>query len=68
MEDKLLRTKQVSEQFNLPKGTVYTLVARRQIPFLRLGPRLLRFSSMALNQWANDRTFSTKVALNGAKP
>jgi excisionase family DNA binding protein len=39
----------------IPVGTVYSMVARRQLPHLRLGKRLVRFSRHDLEAWVAAR-------------
>lgn len=39
----------------VPIGTVRAWVARRQIPHLRLGPRLVRFDLADLRRWLDER-------------
>jgi excisionase family DNA binding protein len=38
----------------IPLGTLYSLVSRRQVPHIRLGPRLVVFSKSELEQWIDD--------------
>ena len=45
----------------VPIGTVRAWVARRQIPHLRLGPRLVRFDLADLRRWLDER----RVAVDG---
>ncbi|WP_438033750.1 helix-turn-helix transcriptional regulator [Sorangium sp. So ce204] len=39
----------------LAQGTVRAMVCRRQIPHLRLGPRLVRFRRSDLEGWLRER-------------
>ncbi len=39
------------EETGLPLGTLYSMVARQQIPHIRLGPRLVVFSRSELRKW-----------------
>jgi excisionase family DNA binding protein len=39
----------------VPVGTVYAWVARRRIPHVRLGPRLVRFRRAELERWIEAR-------------
>jgi excisionase family DNA binding protein len=43
-----------SQVTGLPVGTLYWLVARRQIPHVRLGPRLVRFPLDDLLAWLEE--------------
>jgi excisionase family DNA binding protein len=48
---KLLTYAQVSEETNLPLGTLYHRVAEKKIPHLRLGRRLVRFDADEVAAW-----------------
>lgn len=41
---------------DLKLGTLQSMVARRQIPHLRLGPRLVRFDPEQLHAWLRQRS------------
>lgn len=47
----LLTYSQAAELINVPLGTLYCWVHDRRIPFVRLGPRLVRFPRIELLQW-----------------
>jgi excisionase family DNA binding protein len=38
----------------LPIGTLYAMVSQRGVPHVRLGPRLVRFSRVALERWVAE--------------
>jgi excisionase family DNA binding protein len=40
-----------AELLAVPVGTLYAWVHERRVPHVRLGPRLVRFSRAALEQW-----------------
>lgn len=42
---------ELSEATNLPVGTLYHRVAKKQIPHVRLGRRLVRFDSDEIARW-----------------
>ena len=56
MEDKLLTYAELATFLSMPVGTVYYLVHRRQIPFVRLGRRLVRFRRSQIEQWLISNT------------
>ena len=39
----------------LPKGTIRAKVSRSDIPFLRLGPRLVRFDLDEIDRWLDSK-------------
>lgn len=45
---------QAAELCNLPIGTLHSLVCKRMIPHIRLGPRSVRFVRARLLQWLTD--------------
>jgi len=55
IKDRLLTYDEVSEEFSVPKGTLFWWVARRAIPHVRLGPRSVRFRRPDLEQWLQAR-------------
>ena len=42
---------QLSEFLQMPKGTLYALVHQKRIPHIRIGPRTVRFSKQAIEEW-----------------
>ena len=54
--DEKLSYEQVAKELGVPKATLYAWVHRRQIPFIRLGKRLIRFSRRSLDQWVHERS------------
>ena len=44
-----------AELLGLPKGTVYAMVCRKEIPHFRLGTRNVRFSDIELLEWLQNR-------------
>ncbi len=49
--DELLTYQQVQVEFSLPRGTLFYWVHNRQIPYVRLGPRTVRFRRSELRRW-----------------
>jgi excisionase family DNA binding protein len=60
---RLLTYDDVSKQTGLTKGTLYSLVARGELPHLRLGPRFVRFTSVQIEEWLARRTFVSTFTL-----
>jgi len=44
-----------AELLGLPKGTIYAMVCRKEIPHFRLGARSVRFSDVELLDWLQSR-------------
>jgi excisionase family DNA binding protein len=40
-----------AEYIGIPTGTLRSLVYRRRVPHIRLGPRLVRFDLAAVDRW-----------------
>jgi excisionase family DNA binding protein len=47
----LLTYAQAATQLGLKPGTLYSMVSRKEIPHIRLGPRLVRFDEDDLCRW-----------------
>lgn len=50
-QDELLTYRDVAELLGVRLGTIYSMVSRRQIPFVRVGRRLVRFSKRRMHEW-----------------
>ena len=55
---KLLTLPEVSEITRLSKGTIYSYIATRRIPFIKLGRRVL-FSPDKIQKWIEKRQVHT---------
>lgn len=53
--DELLTYRDVAALLGVRLGTIYSMVSRRQIPFVRVGRRLVRFSKRRVEQWLQGR-------------
>lgn len=49
------RREDVAERYQLPLRTVDYLVATGQIPYIRLGKRIVRFDPQELQRWEEER-------------
>lgn len=47
----LLTYKQLSERLNIKTTTLYSLVARGEIPHIRIAKRIVRFDPETIDQW-----------------
>jgi excisionase family DNA binding protein len=56
---EFLRVCEVAERLGLHKATVYRLMSQGEIPSVRIGPRVLRVPSGALQEWATDRALAS---------
>ena len=45
-----------SQVLNVKVNTLYAWVSRRVIPFVRLGPRVVRFRRQDIDEWVNERS------------
>ncbi|MCL4322566.1 MAG: helix-turn-helix domain-containing protein [Deltaproteobacteria bacterium] len=55
MIEKLLKIKDVAELINLNENTIYQLIYRRKIPFVKLG-RSVRFKESQILAWINKNS------------
>lgn len=64
---ELLTYREVAGMIGVPLGTLYEKVARREIPHVRLGRRLVRFERSAIDAWLRDRRVPGAPAEPGSK-
>ena len=53
---KLRTYAEVERLTGIPVGTLYSLVSRNEIPHVRLGRRIVRFSETDLRRWIEDHS------------
>ncbi len=52
---QLLTIEQAAEFLGYKKKYLYNLTSAKAIPFVRIGPRKIRFRLEALKEWINER-------------
>jgi excisionase family DNA binding protein len=52
---KMLTYQEVAARLSLPKGTIYSMVSRHELPFTRLGKKIVRFDEERLEAWIRER-------------
>ena len=52
---RLLTYAQLSRLLALPTGTLYSLVHREKIPYIRLGRRTVRFDAEEISAWLDQQ-------------
>jgi len=57
-DHELLTYAQAAQFLNVRLGTLYALVSRKEVPHVRLGKRLVRFSRRALSSMIADRSIA----------
>jgi len=55
--DELLTAEQVAEALQIKKSTIYSLVCRRRIPYVKLTGRILRFRLSELQKWIENANY-----------
>lgn len=60
---KLLTYDDVAREYGFNPSTLRVWVVRRRIPFVRLGPRMVRFERAALERWIEEGRVD--IAANG---
>ena len=53
--DSLLTVEQLAERLSVTDKAIRHMVYRRQIPFIRLGSKRLRFDPDAIDAWLEDQ-------------
>lgn len=56
MSEKLLNTEEAAALLNVTPGSLRNMTAAREVPFIRVGKRRVRFSTEALLKWAESCT------------
>lgn len=54
-ELKLLTYKDLSQMLNIPMGSLYSMVSRKEIPFIRLTNRTIRFKEEEILKWIDSK-------------
>jgi excisionase family DNA binding protein len=62
MQGKLISYDDAAALLGLARGTLASMVHRRQIPHVRMGPRLVRFDQEELVAWWNERRVAVAKA------
>lgn len=55
MERRFFTTEELAQYISKSVPAIYTMVSRRQIPFVRLG-RLTRFDIRTIDKWLESRS------------
>jgi excisionase family DNA binding protein len=55
MVDEIMNKLEVAEVFKLNPRTLQYLISTKQIPFSRVGKRIIRFSRQRLLEWLRER-------------
>ncbi|MCK9462898.1 MAG: helix-turn-helix domain-containing protein [Proteobacteria bacterium] len=66
--DELLDYLQVSEEYNVRKGTLYCWVHQKRIPHIRLGKRFVRFRRPEIEAWLKERELTRSDLNEGETP
>ncbi len=52
---RLLRAREVREEYGIPVSTSYALAAKGDIPHVRFGEKMVRFPEAELQAWLQSR-------------
>ena len=55
-KQRLIGPREFCARFDFRPGTLYSLIHRKQVPHIRLGPRTVRFDVAEIEQWLAERT------------
>ena len=64
---EMLDYRTAARLINVTLGTLYSMVARGEIPFVRLGRRLVRFPRPQLEAWIESNTVTPAPKSGGAQ-
>ena len=60
MADSKMNYEEAGRFLGLKTGTLHAYVSRRQIPHLRIGPRLVRFDRHELEAWLDSKRVTAR--------
>lgn len=64
MKKEYLSYGQVSEMLGLSMNTLYSMVHRKMIPFIRISDRIVRFERDEIEEWLDRRKAMTRGDLS----
>lgn len=64
---ELLTYRELSALLSIPLGTLYSMVARGEIPHVRFGKRLVRFRRSEVEAWVTSATVARGSMRRGAR-
>lgn len=56
----MMTVEQLSEKLQLSPYTIYNMVRKRQIPYIKLGYRILRFDPIEVEKYIHKHTVKPK--------
>jgi excisionase family DNA binding protein len=59
---RLLTYEDLARLTGLSKGSLYSMVAKGQLPHVRLGRRFVRFTEIQIQNWLQARTITPAIA------
>ena len=63
---RLLTYQQLEEQFGIKVATAAVMVRKRRIPFIRFGPRFVRFDIRDIERWITENRHASSGTQNEA--
>jgi excisionase family DNA binding protein len=57
-----MRYPEAAAFIGIPVGTLRAMVSRKQVPYIRLGPRLVVFDQRAIEEWLQSKTVKEKTS------
>lgn len=51
----------VEDRFGIPSATLYSMVSKKQIPHIRIGPRHIKFDLDELDLWFDSKRVEIKT-------
>lgn len=68
MKSRYWNYKQLEQHLGLSRNTLYSMVRRRAIPFIRISERIVRFDPVEVDAWVESRrevTLEELLSLRG---
>lgn len=65
---KLLTYFEIAERLSIKKNTLYSMVHREQIPFIRLSERIVRFDPEQIERWLESNSYTKSTTHQEGDP
>lgn len=60
-DEKFITYADVARRLGVPVGSLYGIVKRGEIPYLRFGPRTIRFDPVEIERWVKTHQMEARA-------
>jgi excisionase family DNA binding protein len=65
---ELFTVAQIQERLKIGRRSAYDMISRREIPSVRIGPRMVRISAADLDQYIDSHRVTAQTSDSGDSP